>query len=63
MVSVKQECIKYHFWVFGMTQPGMEPRSPGPLMNTLPPRSYIYIELIETADQTMNVQMIEVKYE
>ena len=23
------------FWVFGMTQPGIEPRSPGPLANTL----------------------------
>ena len=35
MPSVKQEGIKYHFWVFGMTQPGIEPRSPGPLANTL----------------------------
>ena len=23
------------FWVFGMTRPGIEPRSPGPLVNTL----------------------------
>ena len=23
------------FWVFGMTRPGTEPRSPGPLVNTL----------------------------
>ena len=23
------------FWVFGMTRPGIEPRSPGPLANTL----------------------------
>ena len=23
------------FWVFGMTRPGIEPRSPGPLTNTL----------------------------
>ena len=26
------------FWVFGMTQPGIEPRSPGPLANTLTAR-------------------------
>ena len=35
MLSVKQGSIKYHFWVFGMTRPGIEPRSPGPLTNTL----------------------------
>ena len=35
MLSVKQGGIKYHFWVFGMTRPGIEPRSPGPLANTL----------------------------
>ena len=34
MLSIKQGSIKYHFWVFGMTQPGMEPRSPSPLANT-----------------------------
>ena len=27
--------IKYHFWVFGMTWPGIEPHSPGPLANIL----------------------------
>ena len=26
-----------------MTRPGIEPRSPGPLANTLTPRPYIYI--------------------
>ena len=26
------------FWVFGMTQPGIEPRSPSSLANTLPTR-------------------------
>ena len=36
MLIVNQEGIKYHFWVFGMTRPGIEPRSLGPLMNTLP---------------------------
>ena len=35
MQSVKQGGIKYHFGVFGMTQPGIEPRSPGPLANIL----------------------------
>ena len=36
MPSVKQGSIKYHFfWVFGMTRPWIEPRSPGPLANTL----------------------------
>ena len=35
MLSVKQGGIKYHFWVFGMIWPGIEPRSPGPLANTL----------------------------
>ena len=41
MLSVKQGGIEYpffflfFFWVFGMTWPGIEPRSPGPLANTL----------------------------
>ena len=35
MLSVKQGSIKYHFWVFGMTRPGIEPRSYWPLVNTL----------------------------
>ena len=35
MLSIKQCNIKYHFWVFGMTWPGIEPRFPGPLVNTL----------------------------
>ena len=25
MLSVKQGGIKYHFWVFGITPPGIEP--------------------------------------
>ena len=33
MQSVKQSGIKYHFWVFGMTRPGIEPRFPRPLVN------------------------------
>ena len=35
MLHAKQGAIKYIFWVFGMTRPGIEPRSPGPLANTL----------------------------
>ena len=35
MLSVMQGGIKYHFWVFCMTRPGIEPRCPGPLANTL----------------------------
>ena len=35
MLSVKQSGIKYHFWVFGKTRPGIELWSPGPLVNTL----------------------------
>ena len=36
MQSVKQEDIKYHFWVFAMNLPRIEPKSPRPLANTLP---------------------------
>ena len=36
MLSVKQGDIEYPiFLVFGMTRPGIEPRSTGPLANTL----------------------------
>ena len=33
--AFKQGGIKYHFWVFGMTRPGIELRSPGSLAKTL----------------------------
>ena len=33
MLNVKQVDIKYHF--LSLTQPGIEPRSPGQLANTL----------------------------
>ena len=26
MLSVKQGGINYHFWVFGLTRPGIEPQ-------------------------------------
>ena len=35
MLSAKQEGIKYNFWVFGMTRPGIELRFPGPLASNL----------------------------
>ena len=38
MLRLKQGGTQYHFWVFDMTRPGIEPRSPGPLTNTLPYR-------------------------
>ena len=46
MLSIKQGGIKYHFSVFGMTRPGSEPRSSGPLANNILIRlmtQYIYI--------------------
>ena len=44
MLSVKQVGIKYHFRVFGMTWPGIEPQSPGPFANTqtIMPMSGVY---------------------
>ena len=35
MLSFKQCNIEYHFWVFCTTRPGIEPRSPRSLPNTL----------------------------
>ena len=35
MLSVKQVGIKHHFWVFGMTRPGIEPRPLERLANIL----------------------------
>ena len=29
MLSIKQGRTKYHFWVFGMARPGIEPSTPG----------------------------------
>ena len=34
-LRVKQRSIKYHFFVFGMTWPGIEPRSLKPLANAV----------------------------
>ena len=38
MLSVKQGSIKYHFWIFGITWPGIELHSTGPLLNTVTKR-------------------------
>ena len=46
MRNVKQGGIKYHFWAFRMTWPGIEPRSPGPLVNTLLSRPMVRVEFI-----------------
>ena len=46
LLSFKQGGIKYHFWVFGMTRPRIEPWFPRPWTNTLrtiPLSHYIYI--------------------
>ena len=39
MLSVKQGGVQYYFWVFSMTQPGINTRSPWPLANSLPTQS------------------------
>ena len=35
ILSVSKVASRIIFWVFGMTQPGMEPQSPRPLVSTL----------------------------
>ena len=42
-LTISKEASSCIFWVFGMTRPGIEPRSPGPLANTLTITLYIYI--------------------
>ena len=44
MLSVKQGGIKYYFLAFGMSQPGIEPRSLG----LLPIAWFIYVTEIES---------------
>ena len=56
MLSFRQEDFKYHFWVFGMTRPGIEPQSPRPLANTL-----LAMELKHLKIQTKTVELIEYK--
>ena len=49
MLSAKQGGIKCHFWVFGMTRPGIKPWFPGPLANTLLIRPMVSSLLIPQA--------------
>ena len=47
MLCVKHGGTKYHFLkVFGMTRPGIEPWSPGPLANTPPTRRTVYPQYV-----------------
>ena len=49
ILSVNQGGIKYHFLkLFGMTRPGIEPMSPGPLGNTLSTRPMSRYSLLVT---------------
>ena len=43
---LSKEASSTIFWVFGMTRPGIEPRSPGPLANTLTARPMSGMERI-----------------
>ena len=43
MLSVKQGCIKYHFKAFGMKRPGIGPRSPRLLANSVPVYEYFCV--------------------
>ena len=59
LLSVKQGGIKYHFKVLGMTGPGIEPKSPGPLANTTH-LAYIYIYIyiyIYTPDHQLKAEI------
>ena len=49
MRNVKQGDTKYHFLVFGMNRPRIEPQSPGPLAKTLPTKpmsQYIDVNIV-----------------
>ena len=67
MLSTKQGGIKYHFWVFSMARPGTEPRSTGPLANTLLIRLMarfldgFYSKLFITNFNSMNENMLSKK--
>ena len=52
MVSVKQEGIKYHFWVFGVTQPGIVLQSAGPFVKTQPTWSALFDKAVEYTNCT-----------
>ena len=50
---LSKEVLRTIFKVFGMTRPGIEPRSPGPLANTLPtrPMSWSFRDFFEFFDK------------
>ena len=51
------------FKVFGMTQPGIEPRSPGPLANTLPTTPMIWLKQYQCSkSQFVNTVQIHLKH-
>ena len=54
LLSVKQEVSNTIFKVFGMTWPGIEPRSPRPLANTLPTRQMNWY--IDTNNNSKNIR-------
>ena len=56
MLCVKKGVINYHFLVFGMTRPEIEPQSPGLLANTLIIRPIAH-ELIETSEKNLKKQL------
>ena len=61
ILSAKQGGIKYHFWVFGMTRPGIECLSPEPLENTLttmPISGVLYIEILNTIRKHVSADKI-----
>ena len=58
MLSVNQGGIKYHFWVFGMTQPGIEPGTPGPLANTLLIRPYNRVQKLQKQNKKCKYERI-----
>ena len=51
---LSKEASSTIFWVFGMTRPGIEPRSPGPLANTLTARPMSGILLFVIATIPLN---------
>ena len=65
MLSVSKEASSTIFWVFGMTRRGIEPRSPGPLANTLtakpmePFKLFFFLTIISIA-QNLNKEYARV---
>ena len=45
------------FKVFGMTRPGIEPRSPGPMVNTLPTWTMSVVDVVTEMKQLISKSM------